>query len=156
EQYVRTHERAREWFGANLPPLAMALAHLATGLRYLVAAANVMLFARAIEPAVGLAETGVAALVAFDLRERLMATLRLFVRKLVLPALLLVCSAVLLNSAFEVWSSWKQTESLMVGLQREKAEAAAQKIGSFVHEVENQLGWVGQAQWASLPIEVRR
>src|SRR5262249_54987112 len=41
-------------------------------------------------------------------------------------------------------------------VQKEKAEAAAQRIESFVRGIENQIGWVTQAQWASLSVENRR
>jgi hypothetical protein len=156
EQYIRTHERTRAWFGAKPSATAIALAELVADLRYLAATANVMLFARAIEPGQRLVENGGVALIAVELRERTMAMLRIFVRKVVLPVLLLVCSALVLNSAWETWTSWKQTEALMVSLQREKAEAAAQRIGSFVSEIERQLGWVASAQWAALPIDQKR
>jgi hypothetical protein len=154
EQYVRTHKGARTVLGTL--PLAMAGAYLAADLRYLAATANVMLFARAVDPSLRLAEDGAASLVALDLRERAMAMLRVAAHKLALPALLLVCSALLINSAVEVWYTWQQTEALMAQLQREKAEAVSQRIESFVRTVEGQIGWVAQAQWGALPVEQRR
>ena len=126
------------------------------GPRYLLATANVMLFARAVDPGLRLAEDGAAAFIALDLRERTMAMLRIAAHKLVLPALLLVCSAVLIKSAVDVWQTWQQTETLMAQLQREKAEAAAQRIESFVQTIVGQIGWVAQRQWAALPVEQRR
>jgi hypothetical protein len=154
EQYVRTHEGVSAFLGTA--PLAMAASHFAADLRYLLATANVMLFARAVDPGLRLAEDGAAAFIALDLRERTMAMLRIAAHKLVLPALLLVCSAVLIKSAVDVWQTWQQTETLMAQLQREKAEAAAQRIESFVQTIVGQIGWVAQRQWAALPVEQRR
>ena len=156
EQYFRTRERVWGWFGEVPSPSALAVAHLAADLRYVAAAANVMLFARAVEPGQRLAENGVSALIDLELRERTMAMFRIFMRKGLVPALLLMCSALVLSSALEVWSSWKRTEALMVGLQGEKAQAVAQRIEASVREVERYVGLVGQPQWASLPVEQRR
>src|SRR3954465_2349301 len=64
ELYVRTHARVRERLGSV--PWAMPAAHLAADLRYLAAAANVMLFARAVDPCVRLMEDGAAPLIALD------------------------------------------------------------------------------------------
>jgi Cache domain len=154
EQYVRTHEHLQMRLGTA--PWAMAAAHLAADVRYLAATADVMLFARAVDPGSRLVEDGAAALIALDLRERTMAMLRMAVRKLVIPASLLVCSALLINSAVDVWHTWQQTEALMAQLQREKAEAVSQRIQSFMAAVEGQIGWVAQPQWAKLPVEQRR
>ena len=68
----------------------------------------------------------------------------------------MVCSAVLIKSAVDVWQTWQQTEALIAQLQREKAEAASQRIESFVRELERQIGWVAQPQWLKLPVEQRR
>src|SRR5258708_23707684 len=115
-----------------------------------------MLFARTVDPSLRLAENSTAALVALELRERTMALLRIAIRKVALPALLLVCSALLLNNAFETWQSWKQTEALMARLQREKAEAAAGGINAFLRGVESQIGWVAYARFGVLPVDQRR
>jgi hypothetical protein len=154
EQYVRTRQRLSTDLGTA--PWAMAISRLVSDVRYLAATANVMLFARAVDPGTRLVEDGAAALIALDLRERIMAILHVAVRKLVLPALLLLCSALLINSAAEVWNAWRQSEALMASVQREKAEVAAQRIDSFLSEVERQIGWVAYAQFAKLPIEQRR
>jgi hypothetical protein len=149
ESYVRTHRRLT----ANLGP---ALSHLASGVQYLASAANVMLFARAVDPGQQLVENGAAALVALDLREKTMTLMHVAIRRLALPALLLICSGLLITSAIDTWRSWRQTEALMASVQREKAENAAQKIESFVRELERQIGWVAYAQFGSLPVEQRR
>jgi hypothetical protein len=154
ENYVRTQRRLTGAFGSM--PLAMAASHFVSLTQYLAAAANVMLFARAVDPGRQFVENGAAALVAFDLRERTMAMLHVAVRRLALPALLLICSALMINNAIDTWRSWRQAEALMASLQHEKAEAAAQKIGSFVREIERQIGWVAYPQWDALPLEQRR
>ena len=52
-----------------------------------------------------------------------MTTVQMSVRKLVLPALLLVGSAFLIHGALNVWYTWRQTEALMIDVQRQKADA---------------------------------
>jgi hypothetical protein len=154
EQYVRNHKRLRASLGTA--PGAAALARLATDLRYLAAAANVCLFARAVEPGAQWTETGVAALAALDLRERTMTMLRTTTRRLVLPLVLLVASALLINGAIGTWRSWRQTEALMADMQREKAEVAAQRIDAFLRETERQMGWVSGTNWAKMTADQRR
>ena len=154
EQYVRSHARTRSHLGDA--PWAMAASHLAADLHYVFAATNVMLFARAVDPGWRLAETGITSLIALDLRERTMSMIRFAAHKLVLPAVLLICSALLINSAADVWRNWRQTQAMMASLQREKAEAAAQRVESFVREVERQIGWVAGPKWTQMTVDQRR
>ena len=154
EQYVRTQRRLITNLGSM--PSALAGAHFVSGVQYLATTANVMLFTRAVDPGQQLVENGAAALVAFDLRERTMAMLHVAIRRLALPAVLLLVSALMINAAIDVWRSWQQTEALMASVQREKAEVAVLRIDSFVGEIERQIGWVAYAQFASLPVDQRR
>jgi hypothetical protein len=147
EKYVRIHERARMRLGTG--PVAMAAAHLAADLHYLVATANVVLFARAVDPCS-------SAFIALDFREGIMTMLRLATGRLVLPALLLLSSVLLVNSAVDVWSTWRQTEALMARLHREKAETTATLIDQFLKGVQSQMGWTTTAWWAARPLEQRR
>jgi len=149
EYYVRTQQRLAASLGTTP-------SHFVSGVQYLASAANVMLFTRAVEPGQQLVENGAAALVAFDLRERTMAMLHVAIRRLALPAGLLLISGLLINGAIDVWRSWQQTEALMASVQREKAEVAAQRIDAFLSQVQAQIGWVTYAQFASLPVEQRR
>src|SRR5262245_18688108 len=126
ERYVRCHERMRLRLGTA--PWAMAASHLTADLHYALGAANVILLARAVDPGLRMTENAGAAIVALDLRERAMRMLRVTAGRLVLPGLLLVGSALLVNSAVDVWSSWRQTEALLARLQIEKAAAAAVRI----------------------------
>jgi len=121
ELYLRTHENARRRLGA-------IGARLAADLHYVGASANVVMFARVIEPALRLAAPGAMAFVVNELWERAMTTVQMSVRKLVLPALLLVGSAFLIHGALNVWYTWRQTEALMIDVQRQKADAAAVQI----------------------------
>ena len=154
ERYVRIHERAR-WYLGNTP-WAMAASHLTADLHYLAATANVILFARAVDPVLRVAENATLSLVAADLRERTMTMLRVAAGKLVLPGLLLVGSALLVNSAVDAWSTWRQTEALMARLQLEKAEAAAIRIEEYLAAVRSQTGWTTYQKWAAAPLEQRR
>jgi hypothetical protein len=139
EQYVRTHLRVRTYLGAT--PLAMTVSHLAADIRYVFSTANVVLFARAVDPLLRLAEPGAKETIVLDLKERTMTLLHTAARKVVLPALLLVGSAFLINGAVNVWTTWRETEALIVGLQREKAQAAAVQIGQYMSMVQDQIGW---------------
>ena len=154
EQYARTHEGAIAQLD-NLPG-AETLAGLASAAYYLAATANIALFARAVDPGLQLYESSVASLVALDLREKMMAALQFTLRRFVLPALLLGCSALLATGAVDAWGSWRQTEALMASAQREKAEVAAQRIATFLGELERQIGWVTYAQFLQLPVDQRR
>ncbi len=137
EQYARTLERA----GGS------SLSRVAAGLHYAAAAANVVLFTRVVDPVVRWVEDG-----ALGLLEKLMNTMR----RLAIPAVLLACSAFLVFSAVTVWQDWRRSEALLQAQQHEKAEVLAQRIEAFVGDVWRQLGWIGQAQWAALPVEQKR
>ena len=139
EQYVRIYARVRDYLGNA--PLAGPVSHLAADMRYLFSAANVILFARAVDPGLRLAEPETRGTFALDLRERTMRMLHTTTQKLVLPALLLAGSAFLIHGAVSVWNTWRETEVLLVDLQREKAEAAATQIGQYIATVQGQIAW---------------
>jgi HAMP domain-containing protein len=67
-----------------------------------------------------------------------------------------VCMALVFNGAFEIWDSYQQEKKALVRLQREQAEAAASKIGQFIGEIENQLGWTTLLPWSAESLEQRR
>lgn len=145
EQYVRTLER-----NAGLGDAA--LSRLVARLHYAGSAAIVVLFARVVDPGLRLSEDGTLGRMALELREKLMNA----VRRLAMPAVLLACSAFLVFSAVAVWQDWRRNEALLQAQQRDKAEAAAQRIEAFLGEIQRQIGWVAQARWGSLPVEQRR
>jgi hypothetical protein len=138
ELYVRT----RGEIGGRLDgvPGGTLAARLVADAHYLAAIVEVMVFARGVDPGLQLYENGVAAL-ALNIREKTMAMLQFAVRKFALPAVLLACSALMLNNAIDIWNGWRQTESLMTSAQREKAEMAARSFASFNGELERKFGW---------------
>jgi hypothetical protein len=141
------HVRTRAEIRASLDgvPGSAVVARLAADARYIAATVDVMVFARGVDPGLQLYENGVDALVALNLREKAMAMLHFSVRRFALPALLLACSALMLNNAVDGWSAWRQAESLMVSAQREKAETAARGLVSLRGELNRVLSWA--AYW---------
>jgi GAF domain-containing protein/HAMP domain-containing protein len=68
----------------------------------------------------------------------------------------MVSLVLLINASLDVWFSYDEAKDAALRLQREKAEAAAQRIETFIDEIERQIGWTTATQWASSPIEQRR
>jgi hypothetical protein len=147
EQYVRTLDRARAILGES--SLAMALSRLAAHIRYLFSTANVMLFAQPADPVRQMAAATAKETIALDAKEKAMTLLHTGARKMLLPALLLVGAAFLIGGAINVWTAWRETEALIVDLEREKAEAAAIKIESFVDSIVRQVNWLPLSPRAS-------
>ena len=42
------------------------------------------------------------------------------------------------------WFSYLEQKRLLIGIQRQQAEAAAGTIGQFVDEIRHELGWLSQ------------
>src|SRR5262245_61353038 len=57
--------------------------------------------------------------------------------------------ALLTNGIFEVFFYYREHKASLVRIQREQAVAAAAKIGQFIKEIENQLGWTTQLPWSA-------
>ena len=68
----------------------------------------------------------------------------------------LVTAVLVINAALELYFVYQENRRASIEVQREKADAAAQKIESFVREIERQIGWVAYAQFDSLPADQRR
>jgi signal transduction histidine kinase len=68
----------------------------------------------------------------------------------------LVSGVLVINSALDLYFVYQDNRRASIDVQREKAEAASQKVESFVREIEHQIGWVAYPQWATLPVEQRR
>jgi len=68
----------------------------------------------------------------------------------------LVTGVLVINAALDLYFVYQENRRASIEVQREKAEAAAQRIESFVRGIENQIGWVAYSQFASLPAEQRR
>src|SRR3974377_114285 len=60
-----------------------------------------------------------------------------------------VLIALLTNGAFEVWFSYQEYKESLIRIQREQAEAAAAKIGQFIHEIQAHGGWSPQTPWSA-------
>lgn len=67
-----------------------------------------------------------------------------------------VAIALLANGLFEVFFYYREHKAALIQVQHQQAEAAAAKIGQFVKEIENQLGWTTQLPWSAGAIEQRR
>ena len=80
---------------------------------------------------------------------------RLFIKYVAL-FVAVVCVALLANGIFEVFFYYQEHKVALIRIQREQAEAAAAKIGQFIQEIENQLGWTTQLPWSSGLLEQRR
>ena len=68
----------------------------------------------------------------------------------------LVSGVLVINSALDLYFVYQDNRRASIDVQREKAEAASQKVESFVREIEHQIGWVAYPQWAARPVEERR
>src|SRR5271155_1501046 len=77
-------------------------------------------------------------------------------RKYVGLFLAVVCIALLSNGVFEIIFSYREHTDALIRIQREQAEGAAEKIGHFIKEIENQMGWTTQLTWSASTIEQRR
>ena len=67
----------------------------------------------------------------------------------------LVTAVLVINAALDLWFVYQENRRASIEVQGEKADAAAQKIESFVREIERQIGWVAYAQFDSLPADQR-
>jgi hypothetical protein len=70
--------------------------------------------------------------------------------------LTVVCVALLSNGFFEIIFSYRGHTDALVRIQSEQAEGAAEKIGQFIKEIENQMGWTTQVAWSAAEIEQRK
>jgi cytochrome bd-type quinol oxidase subunit 1 len=80
---------------------------------------------------------------------------RLFVKYLAL-FVAVVSLALIANGTFDVYFAYQEQKASLVRIQREQAEAAADKIGQFVSEIESQVGWTTQLPWSASTLEQRR
>jgi signal transduction histidine kinase len=77
-------------------------------------------------------------------------------RKYLLLFIGLVSAALLINAGIEVAFSYRENQAMLARLQGEKADAAAQRIAQFIGEIERQVGWTTQGQWAAGSVDQRR
>jgi signal transduction histidine kinase/CheY-like chemotaxis protein len=77
-------------------------------------------------------------------------------RKYVTLFVLAIGIALLASGMVEVWTSYRDHTAWLVRIQSEQAEAAANKIGQFIEQIEAQIGWTTQFSWSEEPPEQRR
>ena len=77
-------------------------------------------------------------------------------RKYVVLFVAMVCVVLLVNGLLEIWFSYQDHQSSLIRIQQEQAEAAAAKLGHFVDEIENQVGWTTQLSWTTDSLEQHR
>ena len=63
--------------------------------------------------------------------------------------------ALTINGVFQLWFSYREQKNLLIDLQREQAEAAADKIDRFIKEIEGHIGWTTQLPWMSGDLDDR-
>jgi Cache domain len=79
---------------------------------------------------------------------------RLF-RKYVALFVAVVCLALLANDLFEIWFYYRDYKASLIHIQRKQAEAAADKLGYFVKEIEGHLGRTNQMALTPSTLEER-
>ncbi|MFT4119541.1 ATP-binding protein [Bradyrhizobium sp.] len=68
---------------------------------------------------------------------------RLF-RKYLYSIVALAFASLAINTAFDVWFSYREQKQLLAATQREQAASAAIQIGQFISQIENQLKWLSR------------
>jgi signal transduction histidine kinase len=76
---------------------------------------------------------------------------RTLLRKYVVYFVALVSTALIVSGLVSLWFTYEESKAARLNLQREKAEAAASRIGSYVREIEHQLGWLRLPQSGATP-----
>lgn len=67
-----------------------------------------------------------------------------------------ICLALGLNTAIATFFAFSDQRALVVRVQQEQAQAAAQRIGAFVAEIMQNLDWISQSGASNTPPEERR
>jgi GAF domain-containing protein/HAMP domain-containing protein len=80
---------------------------------------------------------------------------RLFVKYVALLVTLVVL-ALIANGAFEVWFSYQENKTSLIGAQHQQAQAAADKIEEFITQIQSQVGWTTQLPWSDATLDQRR
>ncbi len=80
---------------------------------------------------------------------------RLF-RKYALLFGAMVSAALLASGLVQIWFAYQEQTAFLIRLQHEQATAAAGKIGQFIGEIEDQIGWTTQLPWNAGTLDQRR
>ncbi len=68
----------------------------------------------------------------------------------------LVSAALVSTGAVNMWVTYDEATAGAVQVQREKAQAAAERVAQFVEGIESQIGWTTRAEWSRVTPEQRR
>ena len=77
-------------------------------------------------------------------------------RKLARAFVGLVTLVLAVNGGVSMWLSYGEARRAALGVQQEKALAAAERVAQFVAEIENQLGWTTRTEWSRVAADQRR
>jgi signal transduction histidine kinase len=77
-------------------------------------------------------------------------------RRLTITMALLVTVALLFNGAVNMALSYREALAAASEVQREKAQAASERVVQFFDGIETQMGWTTRAEWARATLEQRR
>jgi len=67
-----------------------------------------------------------------------------------------VCVALIASGSFQIWFFYQEHKASLIRIQLAQAEAAADKLGQYVKEIEAQLGWTAQLRLTPDTLEQRR
>jgi hypothetical protein len=76
--------------------------------------------------------------------------------KLAIALVGLVTLVLVTNGAVNLWLNYGEAKRAAVGVQQEKAQAAAERVDGFISDIENQIGWTTRAEWRRVPLEQQR
>jgi len=77
-------------------------------------------------------------------------------RKYIALFLAVVCLVLLTNGLLEIGFAYREHEDSLIHSQHEQARAAAFKIGEFIKEIQDQIGWTTLLPWGGDTIDQRR
>jgi sensor c-di-GMP phosphodiesterase-like protein len=76
--------------------------------------------------------------------------------KLAIALVSLVSLILVVNGGISVWVGYREARTAALRVQKEKAQAAAERVNGFVSDIENQIGWTTRAEWRRVGVEQQR
>src|SRR5437588_6291783 len=76
--------------------------------------------------------------------------------KLAIALVSLVSLILVVNGGISVWVGYREARTAALRVQKEKAQAAAERVNGFVSDIENQIGWTTRAEWSRVGLEQQR
>jgi len=68
----------------------------------------------------------------------------------------IVTLVLLINGVLDMWFAYGSAREALGHLQQEKANGAADKVSQFINDIDRQIAWTTQPQWATGPVDQRR